>query len=76
MILRALRETDGHAVAVPEREIAAHCDGLARQEGLVAGPEGGAALLALADLSRQGTIAAGERVVVFQTGDPANYASA
>jgi threonine synthase len=46
----------------------------AREEGMLIGPEGAAALLALEELARSGRIAPGERVVVFQTGHPANYA--
>ena len=45
----------------------------ARLEGLRVGPEGAAALAAAFDLHAAGVFAAGERVVVFQTGDPANY---
>jgi threonine synthase len=74
LVLRALRETDGVAVAVDEAAIGPACARLARREGLLAGPEGGAALVALDDLCSRGAIAEGESVVVFQTGHPANYA--
>jgi threonine synthase len=37
------------------------------------GPEGAAALAGLELLTAAGRVRAGERVVVFQTGDPANY---
>jgi threonine synthase len=46
---------------------------VARDEGLRVGPEGAAALAATLGLAAEGAFAAGERVVVFQTGDPANY---
>jgi threonine synthase len=46
---------------------------VAAHEGLRIGPEGAAALAAVEDLEASGAFQAGERVVVFQTGDPANY---
>jgi len=46
---------------------------VAREEGMWIGPEGAAALAACEDLAAEGAFAPGERVVVFQTGDPANY---
>ena len=73
LVLRALRESAGRAVAVDEAclpEVAARA---ARDEGLRVGPEGAAALAATLGLAAEGAFAAGERVVVFQTGDPANY---
>src|ERR1700688_834508 len=73
LVLRALRESAGRAVAVDEAclpEVAARA---ARDEGLRVGPEGAAALAAPLGLAAEGAFAPGERVVVFQTGDPANY---
>jgi len=46
---------------------------IAAHEGLRIGPEGAAALAAVEDLEASGAFSPGERVVVFQTGDPANY---
>jgi threonine synthase len=74
LILRALRESRGEAVALEEGAIAAMVERAAREEGLLIGPEGAAALLALEALARSGRIEPGQRVVVFQTGHPANYA--
>lgn len=73
LVLRALRESDGAAVAVGPEEIAAAGRDVARREGHRFGPEGAAALAALRRLHSAGTIRAGETVVIFQTGDPANY---
>jgi threonine synthase len=73
LILRALRESGGAAVAIEEGEIAAMTERAARLQGLLVGPEGAAALLALERLARDGRIVAGQRVVVFQTGHPGNY---
>jgi threonine synthase len=74
LILRALRESRGEAVALQEAAIAGMMERAARDEGMLIGPEGAAALLALETLAAQGRVRAGERVVVFQTGHPANYA--
>jgi len=76
LVLRALRETGGAAVAVDEARLPEVAARAAREEGMLVGPEGAAALAALGDLAATGTIAEGERVVVFQTGHPANYAAA
>jgi threonine synthase len=73
LVLRALRDTGGRAVAVDEERLAGLAGQVARLEGLRIGPEGAAALAAAFDLHAAGVFAAGERVVVFQTGDPANY---
>jgi threonine synthase len=73
LVLRALRESDGRAVAIEEARLPEVTARIARQEGLRIGPEGAAAFAALEDLARAGAIREGERVVVFQTGDPANY---
>jgi threonine synthase len=75
LVLRALRETGGTAIAVDEARLPEIAGRVARREGLRIGPEGAAAFAAVEDLAARGTIAPGERVVVFQTGDPANYES-
>jgi threonine synthase len=73
LVLRAVRESEGRAVAVEESRLPAVTERLARTEGLRIGPEGAAAFAAAEDLAAEGAFAPGERVVVFQTGDPANY---
>ena len=72
LVLRALRETDGRALAVDEARLP-EVTARAARAGLLIGPEGAAALAALEDLAAAGELAAGERVVVFQTGHPGNY---
>ncbi|MGB6001607.1 MAG: threonine synthase, partial [Thermoanaerobaculia bacterium] len=67
LILDALRETDGAAVAVAEQEVEELQARVGREEGLLVGPEGAAALAALYWLAADGKIQAGQRVVVFQT---------
>ena len=74
LVLRALRRSGGRAVAVEEDPLPAVSARLAREEGIEVGPEGAACFAALEDLARQGAFQPGERVVVFQTGHPSNYA--
>jgi threonine synthase len=72
LVLRALRETDGRALAVEENRLPAITARAARA-GLRIGPEGAAALAAVEDLAAAGDLRPGQRVVVFQTGSPDNY---
>ena len=60
-------------MAVEEEGLTDAVERLARREGQWAGPEGAACFLALEKLAAERTIAPGERVVLFQTGHPANY---
>ena len=73
LVLEALRETGGRALAVEESRLEAITSRISAQEGLRIGPEGEAAFAAVEDLQAAGAFSPGERVVVFQTGDPANY---
>ncbi len=72
LILAAVRQSGGTAVAVTPEEIASATARAARQ-GMRFGPEGAAALAALHRLADEGVVRRGETAVVFQTGDPANY---
>lgn len=73
VILDILRETDGAAIGVEEKDLDEMQARMARQEGMLFGPEGAACLLAVEELARRGRIGSGERVVSFQTGHPGNY---
>jgi threonine synthase len=73
LCLRALRETGGVAVAVPEAEIEPAARALASRTGLDVCPEGGAAWAALAALRRRGWVHEEDRVVVFNTGTGLKY---
>jgi threonine synthase len=72
-VLRAVRETDGAAVAVPDEEMLAAANELRETEGIPAGVEGGACLAALRRLRRDGRLRDGETVVLFNTGNLQNY---
>lgn len=73
LCLRAIRRTRGTAVAVAEEEIAPAAAQLARSSGIDVCPEAGAAWAALDRLRREGWVAEGERVVVFNTGAGLKY---
>lgn len=67
LMLRALRDSKGGAIAVAEELIESGAAEL-RSEGIDAGPESGAAVVAWRELRSRGVIAEGERVVLFSTG--------
>ena len=68
LILRALRESDGGAVAVTAEQISAARDDFARFMGLDVSPEGAATLAATRLLVAEDLVAKDETVVLFQTG--------
>ena len=68
LMLRALRESGGGVVAVTEAQLAAAARDLQTVEGIDASPEGGAALAGAVELKARGKLAAGERIVIFNTG--------
>jgi threonine synthase len=68
LMLRALRDSHGGAIAVPEERIENAAAELRTREGIDAGPEAGAALLAYKTLRANGSIRAEQTVVLFNTG--------
>ncbi len=73
LILRALRESGGDALAVSEDAIRAATLQISRATGVDAAPEGGCALAVLAELVREGRVGRDAEVVVFNTGSGASY---
>lgn len=73
LILQALRESRGTAVAVTDGEMAAAQLEMARGEGVFASPEGGATLAAAHKLVEEGWIGGDERVVLCNTGTGLKY---
>jgi threonine synthase len=73
LILRALRESRGTAVAVSEWATRAAWEHLCRSEGILACPEAGAALAGLEDLVWQGWVQPEEQVVLFNTAGGHKY---
>lgn len=68
LILRALRESHGGAIAVPDARLQEAARDLQTLAGIDACPEGGAALAAAMELRACGAIRPEERVVLFNTG--------
>ena len=73
LILRALRDSGGAAVAVDDGAMIAAMREMGRLEGISAAPEGGATLCALRRLLERGVIRRSERVVLFNTGGALKY---
>jgi len=73
LVLRAVRESDGAAVAVSDADMVRGMFDLGKLEGISAAPEGGAALHALRVLQAQGRVQPHHRVVVFNTGGALKY---
>jgi threonine synthase len=73
LILRALRETGGGAVAVSDQSMLDDATALQQREGINAGIEGGAVLAAARVLRAQDELREGETVVLFNTGNLQNY---
>jgi threonine synthase len=73
LILDALRESGGTAIAVTDDELVAGALELARTEGIFAAPEGGACVPALRKLVADGLVKSDERVVLFNTGSGIKY---
>jgi len=68
LMLRALRDSHGGAIAVDEAAIESAAASARLHEGIDVGPEGGAAFLALEQLLADGAISRDETTVVFNTG--------
>jgi threonine synthase len=73
LVLTALSETSGTAVAVPDEEILADRALFARSEGLLLSPEGAACLSAVRHLVASGWLTGSERVVALNTGSGLKY---
>lgn len=68
LMLRAIRASNGRAIAVEEARIEPAAATIRESEGIDAGPETGAALLALEQLVADDFVQSTERVVLFNTG--------
>src|SRR5713101_6887803 len=73
LILDALRESGGTAVAVTDEELIAATREIGAAEGVFCAPEGAACLPALRRLIHRGEVKASERVVLFNTGAGVKY---
>ncbi len=73
LVLRAIRETEGYAIAVSDAAILDAVGAVARAEGLFICPEGAATVAALPELLRRGVLKASDRVLVLNTGSGLKY---
>jgi threonine synthase len=73
MILDAVRESGGFAIAVPDEEILAATDEAAKTDGFLMCPEGGATLAAYKAALASGQIDKGERAVLFNCATGLKY---
>lgn len=74
LILDALNQSQGTAVAVTEEELTRDTRCIAETLGLQSSPEGGACVAATRKLRRKGWIAPDDKVVIFNTGHGLKYA--
>ncbi|MGH2386308.1 MAG: threonine synthase, partial [Candidatus Limnocylindria bacterium] len=73
LVLRAVRESGGTALAVSDNGMIEAMRELGAREGISAAPEGGAALHAVKTLVAEGRIGRDETVVLFNTGGALKY---
>jgi threonine synthase len=73
LILRAVRQSGGAAIAVPEKAILKAVDDAARDDGFLFCPEGGAVLAAYRKALAEGLVSPDERVLLFNCANGNKY---
>jgi threonine synthase len=73
LILRAVRESGGFAIAVPDETISAALDEMAREEGLLLCPEGAATYAAYKQSLADGRVKRTDQVVLFNCASGLKY---
>lgn len=73
LILQAIRETGGTALAIEDADMVTAMYDIATAEGIIACPEGAATLVGLQQLLRQGFLSAEETIVLLNTGSGYKY---
>jgi threonine synthase len=73
LILRAVRESGGFAIAVPDEAISAALDEMAREEGLLLCPEGAATYAAYKQSLAEGRVKRTDQVVLFNCASGLKY---
>ncbi len=73
LILRAVRDSDGEAIAVSDEQLMADVRLISKLEGIFACPEGAATISALRKMVEDGHVDRDERVVLFNTGSGLKY---
>ncbi len=73
LMLRAIRESGGRALAVSDDEIIRDTFEIASREGIFTAPEGGAVLACLKRMLADGDVSPDDRIVLFITGSGYKY---
>lgn len=73
LILRALRESNGTAIAVPDKDIMDGANLMGQTQGIFPAPEGGATVAALIQLKKEKWIKDDETIILFNTGSGHKY---
>lgn len=73
LILRALRESGGAAVAIPDHEMETWVHRMGADTGVFAAPEGGAVAAAASRLRASGFLGDDDEIVLFNTGSGLKY---
>jgi threonine synthase len=73
LMLQALRESKGTALSVSDDAMLAEIPRVGRAEGIFFCPEGAACIAALRQLTKEGWIAPGDEVVLFNTATALKY---
>jgi threonine synthase len=73
LILGAVRESGGAAVAIPDQDMADWVDFLGQDTGIFAAPESGAVAAAVPALLEMGALDSDDEVVLFNTGSGLKY---
>ncbi|MBZ5603791.1 MAG: threonine synthase [Acidobacteriia bacterium] len=76
LVLNAVRESGGAAVAVSDDDMIQAGVELATDEGIFAAPEGGACIAALKKLLASGLLKSNEHIVIYNTGTGLKYLEA
>lgn len=76
LMLRALRESSGTAIAVDDADMLQELRHFGQEAGVVLCPEGAAALQAARHLRDQGWLKSDEKIIVFNTGSGLKYVEA
>ena len=72
-MLRVVRDSGGGGAAIPDEDLIAGTERVARQEGVFAAPEAGALVAALQRFLAEGTIGADEHALLLCTGTGMKY---
>lgn len=73
MILQVLRESKGQPLAITDAAMVAAVKEIAREEGLIIAPEGGALWKGLLQLVQEGVVQRAEKILLLNTGSGYKY---